>query len=120
MIIASPNRSNSWLVTIQGQVVGPAFAGQDNLQAEGTESIGGQIQEDADWAAVVNTADNIVSDINRAQTEYTPRTNNSNRLAGDVYEGLTGEQVSDDNAERAYPGLEGGDLPRCARGQDPC
>jgi len=34
-----------------------------------------------------------------------------NRFAGDVYEGLTGNEVSDANADRWYPGIEGGNLP---------
>ena len=103
-----PSRTQS---IIQGFITTPERAGNDNLTSPGTEVVTGQILKDTTVADLTKQAQGLVNGINNAETPYTPQTNNSNRFAGDVYEGLTGDGVSDANAKRWYPGIEGGNLP---------
>jgi RHS repeat-associated protein len=106
-------QKNREIITITGRVSADAQSwGSDNPSLEGNEYISGSILKDVDFNDVFAKANNIVSGINRANTPYRPLTDNSSRLAGDVYEGITGRDVNENGGELQYPGLDDGNLPR--------
>ncbi len=101
------------IITIEGRIsTDRSRWGDDNPSFKGHEFIDGSVLPDTDFDSVYSQAEGIVKGINNAETPYRPWTDNSNRLTGDVFEGVTGQDINENGGTIKYPGTDDGNLPK--------
>jgi RHS repeat-associated protein len=93
------------------EITGP-YTRDDDPRRPGNELVDGVTLNGTDYSKVRSIALHYIEQINEANTPYQAQTNNSNRGAGDIYEGITGQDLDENGGDLTYPGLDDGNLPR--------